>query len=336
MKKTTFACLFACFTLLGICAGCSSNTSTDHARVHIIFDTDMAPDYDDVGALALLHSYADEGAVEILGTIASNQWPTAAPTIEVINTYFGRPDIPVAAVKGDGPSQNTWHKEPKWTEELPKRYPHTLKSSADAPDALATYRQLLSQQPDQSVTIVTVGFFSNLKNLLASGPDPYSPLSGKELVAQKVKLLVSMAGGVPEGREFNVYIDAKASQYIFTEWPTPIILSGFEIGDKVRTGRRLVESGVQGSPIVDAYTMCLAQDNPAGRQSWDQTVTLVAAQGAEPFFTLVRGTMHVADDGSNTWTDDPKGQHAYLVFKKTPEEVTTFIENRMMHQPKVK
>ena len=97
MKKTTFACLLACFTLLGICAGCSSNTPTDHARVHIIFDTDMAPDYDDVGALALLHSYADEGTVEILGTIASNQWPTAAPTIEVINTYFGRPDIPAVS-----------------------------------------------------------------------------------------------------------------------------------------------------------------------------------------------------------------------------------------------
>lgn len=335
MKKTSFACLMVCFTLLGFCAGCSSNNAAD-ARVHIIFDTDMAPDYDDVGALALLHSYADEGAVEILGTVASNQWPTAAPTIEVINTYFGRPDIPVAAVKGDGPSQTSWHKEPKWTEELPKRYPHKLKSSADAPDALTTYRQLLNQQPDQSVTIVTIGFFSNLKNLLASGPDQYSPLSGKELVAKKVKLLVSMAGGFPEGREYNVFVDAKASQYIFTEWPTPVILSGFEIGDKIRTGKRLVESGVQGSPVVDTYTMCLAQDDPAGRQSWDQTATLVAAQGVEPFFSLVRGTMHVADDGSNTWTDDPKGRHAYLVFKKTPEEVTTFIENRMMHQPQRK
>ncbi|MDQ6762361.1 MAG: nucleoside hydrolase, partial [Bacteroidota bacterium] len=29
--------------------------------VSIIFDTDIAPDYDDVGAMALLHAFADMG-----------------------------------------------------------------------------------------------------------------------------------------------------------------------------------------------------------------------------------------------------------------------------------
>ena len=40
--------------------------------VNLIFDTDMAPDYDDVGALAILHCLADSGEVRILGTASSN------------------------------------------------------------------------------------------------------------------------------------------------------------------------------------------------------------------------------------------------------------------------
>ena len=29
--------------------------------IPVIFDTDMGPDYDDVGAMAVLHAYADSG-----------------------------------------------------------------------------------------------------------------------------------------------------------------------------------------------------------------------------------------------------------------------------------
>ena len=90
--------------------------------------------------------------------------------------------------------------------------------------------KLLSSQPDNSVTIVTVGFLTNLSNLLKSQPDNDSPLTGKELVRKKVKSLVSMAGRFPEGKEFNVYMDSAASIYVFENWPGEIIFTGFEIG----------------------------------------------------------------------------------------------------------
>lgn len=320
--------------LLGIilCFSCCKAERTE-GQVNLIFDTDMAPDYDDVGALALLHALADSGEVNILATISSNKCSTAVPCIEVINTYFGRPDIPVGAVRGEAPDRGTWHKEPRWTEELPKRYPHRIKTTADSEDALALYRRILSEQPDQSVTIVTVGFFSNLQNLLRSQPDRISPLSGRELVQKKVKQLVSMAGAFPEGREFNVYVDVKAAQFVVAEWPTPILFSGFEIGSQVLTGKKLAESGIQSNPIVDAYTMCLQQDNPAGRESWDQTAALAAVRGASCYFDVERGTMVVNDDGSNSWQKNPDGQHGYLVFKMPVEQVTAEIETLMMHQP---
>ena len=61
----------------------------------------MAPDYDDVGAMAVLHALADSGEVDILATVSSNKQETTAPCIDVLNTYFGRPGIPVGAPKGE-------------------------------------------------------------------------------------------------------------------------------------------------------------------------------------------------------------------------------------------
>ena len=78
------------FLLLSLATGCATNRHT----ARIIFDTDMAPDYDDVGALSLLHTLADSGEARILATVSSNQCPTCVPGIEVINTYCNRPDIP--------------------------------------------------------------------------------------------------------------------------------------------------------------------------------------------------------------------------------------------------
>ena len=173
-----------------------------HEVVKIIFDTDFGPDYDDVGAMAFLHAMADSGRAEILATVSCNRDSLTAPCIDVLNTWFGRPGLPMGAPKSWAVSLGAFQ---HWPDSLVARYPHELRSTADAPDAVAVYRKILSAQPDTSVTVVTVGFFTNLANLLQSEPDSLSPLSGHDLVAKKVKRLVSMAGRFPEGSEFNVY-----------------------------------------------------------------------------------------------------------------------------------
>lgn len=331
-------CMKNILSLIFLCLACACSTpSHNDPTVHLIFDTDMAPDYDDVGALAILHALADSGEVSILATVSSNACETTVPCIDVINTYFGRTDIPMGVVKGDSvPNRTTWHQGLRWPELLPQHFPHHIQKSSDAEDALKVYRRILSAQPDHAVTIVTVGFFSNVQNLLLSEGDEYSPLSGKELVKQKVKQLVSMAGAYPSGREFNVYVDTKAAQFVISEWPTPILFSGFEIGSAILTGKRLVESDIYNSPIVETFRMCLPQDNPEGRESWDETAVLAAVRGTADYFDVVRGKMTVLDDGSNTWTDDEQGPHAYLVFKMPKEQLTAEIEHLMMHQPQAK
>jgi hypothetical protein len=44
--------------VLFVCVICRGGVC---AQTPVIFDTDMGPDYDDVGAIALLHAFADSG-----------------------------------------------------------------------------------------------------------------------------------------------------------------------------------------------------------------------------------------------------------------------------------
>ena len=90
------------YRLLVLCAlfcvfSCQLSNSGSTGPVKIIFDSDMGPDYDDVGALTILHAFADSGKAEILATMASNRYALVAPCLQVINTYYNRADIPVGA-----------------------------------------------------------------------------------------------------------------------------------------------------------------------------------------------------------------------------------------------
>lgn len=326
-------CLLLALTASLYLSGCT--TSEQHAPQipKIILDTDIGPDYDDVGAMAILHALADSGYTEPLAVIASNAHPLVVPSIEIINTYYGRANLPIAAPKGENaPNEKAVQ---GWPEMLTEKYPHTLQSSADAPDAIETYRKILSAQPDTSVTVVTVGFLTNLARLLDSRPDENSPLDGKQLIEKKVKRLVSMAGAFPEGREYNVYIDSVASEKVFNNWPTEIIFSGFEIGKKVITGLTLINNPDIESPVKDAYAKAMPhwKSDSLGRMSWDQTAVLVAIKGPDPYYTLQRGKF-ITKGGNNSWENDPDGPHAYLVEKMPVARVTEIIENLMMHTDK--
>ncbi|WP_455639580.1 nucleoside hydrolase [Parabacteroides sp.] len=336
--KHSYLLIFV-LSLLVACNGTAKKPAQEAAvqPVNLILDTDIGPDYDDVGAMALMHALADSGEVKILATLSSNHDELVVPCIEVLNTYFNRPDIPVGAPKSEGGVNMTAGHKIKWTEVLPAKYPHKTQKTSDAPDAVQVYRKILSAQPDNSVVICTIGFFTNLKDLLLSGGDEYSPLSGKELVAKKVKRVVAMAGVFPQGREFNVYCDTPASKVVAEQWPTEIVFSGFEIGDVILTGKKLVASGITGSPVKDAYAQCFAEGDPNGRMSWDLTAVLVAVKGYEPYYNVERGTFKVVDDeGRNTWIPDENGRDLRLIEKVPAAQMATLLDDYIMHQPTAK
>ncbi|GAP73137.1 inosine-uridine preferring nucleoside hydrolase [Candidatus Symbiothrix dinenymphae] len=314
--------------ITGYSRGQSKNTP-----VSVIFDTDIGPDYGDVGALTILHALADSGELKIVATVACNMFELSVPCIDLTNRYYGRPNIPIGAPL-TGPNEPDIFHDTPWTKALVNKYPHQLKSSADAEDAVKVYRRVLAAQPDTSVVIVTTGFFTNLGALLQSKPDQYSPLDGKQLVAKKVKFLSSMAGAFPSGREYNVYVDVPASVIVFEQWPTRIVFSGYEIGFKIPSGDRLVATTNIDSPCHESYLVC-SRDRVKKAYlglSWDQTSVLIAARGVDRYFNSVKGKATIAPDGSNGWQEDPNGKHEYLTWKTSPEELTTLIEDLMMHE----
>jgi inosine-uridine nucleoside N-ribohydrolase len=335
MKNRSIIFLIFLVALLLFACSDSRKESSVTEKAKIIFDTDMGPDYDDVGAIAIIHALADNGECEILATISSNSHPAVAPTIETFNRYYKKPDIPIGVPDQVG---IRFTNKNNWNDSLVHRFCPELKNKVDYAPATRVYRQILSSQPDKSVTIVTVGFTTNLENLLKSSGDAYSPLSGIELVRKKVKKLVAMAGKFPEGREYNVYEHKEASFYAFAHWPTPILFSGFEIGSEIFTGNQLAKSGSPDNPVAWAYRYNLATyaDTPVeNRMSWDQTAVLCAVRNPENYFYVCGpGRFMVDSVGYNRWDPDSNAGHYFLVHKYPYKETAVVLEKLMMHESK--
>ena len=304
--------------------------------INIIFDTDMGPDYDDVGAIAMLHAFADSGKVNILATMASDRYEGVAAVLNVFNMYFHRPDIPIGVPGGNAPDIRD---KQGWTDSILANYPHAINANTDANYAVPLYRKILAQQPDNSVVIVTVGFQTNLADLLETNPDASSPLDGLQLVKKKVKLLVCMAGAFPRGKEFNINRDVSAALAVSKDWPSPVIYSGFEIGKRIKTGLPLVgNENIQHSPVKDVFRISMRQstEDAQGRMSWDETAVLVAINGFSPWYTLRHGHILIDTYGGNTWEDsmDEHVRQSHLVEALPAITVQRIIDKLIMHQPK--
>lgn len=324
---------FVFYLLPFVFSTAAAQTGSSERAASIIFDSDIGPDYDDVGAMAVMHALADSGEARILATIASNQSRYIAGVMSVINTYFHRPEIPVGVTRN--PRSVNMTASQKWDSILVARFPAKIKTNSQAEDALQLYRKILSSQPDKSVTIITVGFLSNLNDLLKSGADRYSPLNGRDLVKKKVRRLVSMAGRFPKGAEYNVQCDPISAKYVAENWPSEIIFSGWEIGNAVHTGLPLIKrEDITGSPIKTAFEISipLAPMDSLGRMSWDETAVLVAIKGYAPYYRVTEGRMICHEWGSNEWDDKGNG-HFYLTEEMPPSDVESILNTLMMHQP---
>ena len=315
--------------------------------VKIIIDIDLCEDVDDAGALAVLHALADRGEAEILGVMvsANNEW--VVPCADAINTWYGRPDLPIGYQQGyQYGYRNTKDSDritpSKYVEPVAKNFPHDLAKSSDALKAPKLYRKLLAAQPDRSVIIVTVGFLTNLKDLLDSKPDVHSPLDGEALVKQKVKQWVCMGGIFPQGKfddgggEFNLMWDTVASVRAINDWPTPIVFSGFEIGGGIHVGG-CMKNTPEANPVRACYQHYNGLNN---RQAWDQTAVLFAVRGLSDYWTLSEPglcLMHArVSHGFNEWIPTDKKQHYYLIEKKPVDQMEKIFEELMTQSPKRK
>jgi len=298
--------------------------------VKTIFDTDMLDDCDDAGALATLNKLADLGEAEILACVVNGHGneKASAAAVSAINTWYGRPQIPVGT--NQGPARGRTRSA--YTSKLRDEFPHHALPDDQQPTALSIYRTALASAPDASVTIISVGLFSNLSDLLKSQPDAISPLSGPDLVRAKVKHLVAMGGGFPKGGgDYNFNSDSLATQYAVANWPTPILFSGAEIGWKVITGKPLVATPAS-NPVRRAYE--LHGNLRGGHQSWDLTAVLAAVRDPRLYWDVSPGgTCTVDPKGHDEWAPTPDRGHTYLIEKLPPADVAKVLDDLISMPP---
>ena len=291
--------------------------------IPVILDTDIGNDVDDVLALGMLHALQSRGVCRLLAVTVTKDHPSAAALVDAVNTFYGRGGIPVGVVsRGVTPEVGKFLPMVDHRDDGKRRYPFDLQKP---PSAVSLLRRVLHNQPDRSVVVVQIGFSTNLAQLISSQPDAESPLKGTELIRRKVRLLSMMAGAFRpiDGRrrflEYNVVKDLVHARKLVSEWPAPIVFSGFEIGYAVRFPAESIErdfSYVEHHPLAESYLMY--EPAPHHRPTWDLTSVLYAAYPERGYFALSEsGRVTVEDDGNTVFKSRPDGGHRYLILEKT-------------------
>lgn len=289
--------------------------------VSLVFDTDIGNDVDDVLALGMIHSLQARKACKLLAVTITKDSDLAGPFVDAINTFYLRGDTPIGVVRpGKTPEPGKFLPMADEKKNGQFRYPHDLKSSQDAPEAVALLRKVLAAEPDGSVAIAQVGFSTNLARLLDSKPDAASPLAGKDLIKKKVKVLSVMAGafepinGNAHYCEYNVVQDIANCRKLAEEWPSSVVWSGFEIGIAVPyPGESIVKDYgyVEDHPVAESYRRYEAP--PHNRPTWDLTSVLYAVHPERGYFDLSEpGLITVEADGFTKFTPSAEGKHRYL------------------------
>lgn len=310
--------------------------------VPVIFDTDMESDVDDVAALAQLHVMADRGEIELLAVMVSghNEW--SAPCIDAINTFYGRPDIPIGLVSS---KRGIWQ-DSFFAREVAEAFPQDFATRHEKIDAAALYRRLLAKRKSPDVTIISVGDLTNLAALLDTKPDAYSPLGGPELVAATVAHYVCMGSRYPaetkpgNGKWGNFRTDPESIREVNDRWPTMLTFTGGgEFAESMAIGRKITKLDPKIWPVSLAYRSYLGKSGAQVRHTADSISVLVAVRGFEPYFKVVdRGSNHIDAIGRNAWRDEPDAPNrrytSELINPADVPRVAALFEDLAMAAPK--
>ncbi len=315
MKSRSFSFCVAALFVATASSAFAAEPNGDNGPVPLIFDTDLGNDCDDVLAMGVIHSLQSRGECELLAVTITKDNELAAPFADVVNTFYGRGDIPIGVCHSGVTGQKGKYNV---LAEQSDKYPHDLKSGKDAPDAVTVLRKALASQEDDSVVIAQVGFSTNLANLLRSKADDISPLSGKDMVSKKVRLLSVMAGAFTrEHKEYNIVKDIPSAKTLCQDWPTPIVWSGYEIGISLAYPHESILRDydyVAHHPLAEAYI--LYNPPPHDRPTWDLTSAFYAIRPDRGYFDLSpRGRVSIADDGQTTFAEDANGRDRYLILR---------------------
>ena len=309
-------------------------------KTKIIFDTDIGCDCDDAAALALALELMDAGECELHAQTHCTMSEEAPGCIEAMLVYYGHPEVPVGTFReGDGIRPSEWHDV--YASDVALAYDTRYRRRERYENTVALLRRTLARTEGKA-TLVATGSLASLERLLESGPDEHSPLSGAELVGQKVERAVCMAGRFKEAwpepvvlgdgyvveAEWNVKCDIPAAQTVCGRWPAELIFCSFEIGLKMITCGGLQQRGAKDNPVRLCYESWSRKDGggAVGRESWDGATMLYAIRPDAGYWDLYpHGKICVDDEGRSSWKEEAGGKQSFLLEKMPYKEVEALI-----------
>jgi purine nucleosidase len=360
----------ACIVCVCYAATAQAPIANVQAPINVILDTDVWGDVDDALALAVAHALHDRREINLVAVTISTDDKWCASYVDLVNTFYGDPQIPVGVARGGVDAEALGRKWPdskvvpaeNYTRLLAERktaqgsrvYPHRLTDGTKASEAVSLLRKVLAAQPDESVVMIQVGYSTNLARLLDSGADANSALNGLDLIRKKVRLLSIMAGSfgeaklngstIPKGSpEFNVEMDVPSAEKLFSDWPTPIVTSGVEVGWALLYPAQSIEHDyayVKNHPIAESYHSYHRWSSigwPHDHPTFDLTSVLYAARPDRNYFSLSKpGRVTVLPDGGSRFDEAENGPHRYLIVSE--EQKARALEAMVMlaSQPPVR
>lgn len=236
----------------------------------------------------------------------------------------------------------------EYSSKVSHHWPNSINDTSKTPTPVEVYRQVLGSAQDNSITIISIGFLSNLADLLRSAPDNYSSSAGVELIASKVRELVVMGGTYPSGWEYNFGgSDPASTKFVVDNWPPDVAItySGSELGGDIYSGFLLPEQAPPNSPILAAYQWYVGQGSTA-RPSWDPLTTLYGILGLDGFqqlgyknplvFANDFGYNSVLENGTNIWVNNSnvRNQHwLKLADGISNYSVSFMLDQFLVHDP---
>ena len=285
----------------------------------VILDTDIGSSTDDLFALEFLYHYQQQGKCKLLGVVVDREGENCAACVDVLNTYFNCGHLPIGLIRSGIKNPTVWIDY----KALPTykntdgslMFQCTLSDYSTLPDGWKLYRQLLSSQPDHSVTIVSVGFVTCLAQLLQSEPDQYSPLTGVELVRQKVKSLYIMGGVFTSTNEpeYNFGQSIGFAKTFFSLWPSDIdmVFSPTEVGDGIEYLPDQVIADISWTNVHPIKQVYATRFCDTGQRMWDPLAVINAIEGDALFTFSGRGTVTITDAAETIFTPTPTGNCRY-------------------------
>ena len=291
--------------------------SENFEPVPFIIDSDMCPDVDDALAIELAMWFQNKGLIDIRGMAFCTMSARSAFGASAIMQTNKQYDIPLAIASSDGIALGSDYIYGMCD------YPHSENIFYGTTNF---YRMLLASSSTK-VNIVSTGQLTNLNDLLNSGPDAHSDLTGAELIAEKVDTLYCVAGKSNGGLENNIFYGgedyggnkyynntkvAEAADNVARNWTSEIVwleadlVGSFSVGDFYEQvdksssyiiTKALKDYGTSwGSASFDPFGVYIAFYDKLGESE---------QRGIE----YTDGVMHINWSGTSYFTDIEGGPH---------------------------